>query len=59
MVTVFQQLNLGAIINDPISDVIIHFMGALFVINTDLFMWREYILDPGELWAQSQIEIKQ
>jgi hypothetical protein len=59
MVTVFKQLNLGAIMHDPISDVLIHSMGALFVNNTDMYTWRENILDPGELWAQTQIEIEQ
>jgi hypothetical protein len=38
MVTVFKQLNLGATINDPISDIIIHSMEALFVDDTDLYM---------------------
>jgi hypothetical protein len=49
MVTVFNQLNLGAIMHDPISDVLIHSMGALFVDNTGMYTWREHILDPGEL----------
>jgi hypothetical protein len=34
-------------------------MGALFVNNTDMYMWQENILDPGELWAQTQIKIEQ
>jgi hypothetical protein len=59
IVTVFKQLNLGAIINDPISDAIIHSMAALFVDDTNMYTWREYIVDPGELWAQTQIKIKQ
>jgi hypothetical protein len=59
MVTVFKQLTLGAIIHNPILDVLIHSMGALFVNNTDMYTWREHILDPGELWAQTQIEIEQ
>jgi hypothetical protein len=54
MVTVFKQLNLGAIINDPISDVLIHSMGAL-----GMYTWREHVLDPGELWAQIQLKIEQ
>ncbi len=59
MVTVINQLNLGAILNDPILDVLIHSMGALFVDDTNMYTWQENILDPGELWAQTQIEIKQ
>jgi hypothetical protein len=59
MVTVFKQLNLGAIMNDPILDILIHSMGALFVDDTDMCTWQENILDPGELWAQTQIEIEQ
>jgi hypothetical protein len=58
MVTVFKQLNLGAIIHNPISDVLIYSMGALFIDDTDMYTWRRHILDPGELWAQTQIEIK-
>jgi hypothetical protein len=38
MVTVFKQLNLGAILNDPILDILIHSMGALFVDDTDMYM---------------------
>jgi hypothetical protein len=37
MVTVFKQLNLGAIIHDPISDALIHSMGPLFVDDTDMY----------------------
>ena len=59
MVTVFKQLNLGAIIHDPISDALIHSMGALFVEDTDMYTWRRHILNPGELWKQTQIEIEQ
>jgi hypothetical protein len=49
LVNVFKQLNLGAMIQDPITAEIIHSMGALFVDDTDLYTWRENILDPGEL----------
>ncbi len=59
MVTVFKQLNLGAIMHDPILDVLIHSMGALFVDNTDMYTWQKHILDPRELWAQTQTEIEQ
>jgi hypothetical protein len=27
--------------------------------DTDMYTWQENILDPGELWAQTQMEIKQ
>jgi hypothetical protein len=37
MVTLSKQLNFGAIINDPISDVLIHSMGALFVKDTNMY----------------------
>jgi hypothetical protein len=57
MVTVFKQLNLKAIINNPLSDMIIHSMGALFVDDTDMYKWRKHIMDPTELWAQTQIKI--
>jgi hypothetical protein len=59
MVTVFKQLNLGAIIHNPILDILIHSMGVLFINDTDMYTWRRHILDPGELWAQTQFEIKQ
>jgi hypothetical protein len=39
MATVFKQLNLGAILNDPILNVLIHSMGALFVDDTDMYTW--------------------
>jgi hypothetical protein len=59
MVTVFKQLNLGIIIHNPISDALIHSMGALFVDDTDMYTWRRHILNPGDLWEQTQIEIEQ
>jgi hypothetical protein len=59
IVTLFKQLNLGTILNDPVLDALIHSMGALFVNDTNVYMWRDNILDPGELWAKMQIEIKQ
>jgi hypothetical protein len=58
MVTIFKQLQLGAMIQDPISEETIHTMGALFVDDTDLYTWREQIMDPGELWCQTQIELE-
>jgi len=59
MVNVFKQQNLGTIMHDPISDVLIHSMGALFVDDTDMYTWRKHILDPRELWEQTQIELEQ
>ncbi len=58
LVTIFKQLNLGAVIQDPISEEMIHTMGALFVDDTDLYTWREDIMDPGDLWCQTQIELE-
>ena len=58
LVNVFKQLNLGAVIQDPITAEIIHSMGALFVDDTDLYTGRENILDPGELWGQAQLELE-
>jgi hypothetical protein len=40
MVNVFKQLKLGAIISDPISNTLIHLMGALYVDDTDMYTWR-------------------
>jgi hypothetical protein len=40
LVNVFKQLNLGALIQYPITAKLIHSMGALFVDNTDLYTWR-------------------
>jgi hypothetical protein len=52
LVNSFKQLNLGALIHDPITAEVIHSMGALFDDDTDLYTWREDILDPGDLWYQ-------
>ncbi len=54
----FKQLNLGALIQDPITAEVIHYMGALFVDDTDLYTWKEDILDPGELWCQAQVDLE-
>jgi len=37
LVNVFKQLNLGTLIQDPITAEVIHSMGALFVNDTDLY----------------------
>ncbi len=58
MVSVFKQLNLGAMVQDTITAKMIHSMGALFVNDTDLYTWSEEILDPGELWCQAQIDLE-
>jgi hypothetical protein len=47
MVNVFKQLKLGAIISDPLFDTLIHLMGALYVDDTDMYTWREYIPGSG------------
>ncbi len=57
LVNVFKQLNLGSMVRDPITAETIHTMGALFVDDTDLYTWREGMLDPGEVWAQAQLEL--
>jgi hypothetical protein len=59
LVTISKQLKLGAVIQDPITLELIHTMGALFVDDTNLYTRREHILDPGELWCQTQIELEQ
>jgi hypothetical protein len=59
LVNVFKQLNLGALIRDPITAEMIHSMGELFVNDTNLYTWREYLLDPGDLWCQAQLELEQ
>jgi hypothetical protein len=59
LVTIFKQLTLGALIQDPISAEFIHTMVAFYVDDTDLYTWKEHIMDPGELWCQTQIELEQ
>ena len=59
LVNVYKQLNLGALIQDPITAEMTHSMGALFVDDTDLYTWREYLLDPGDVWCQAQLELEQ
>ncbi len=59
LVNVYKQLNLGALIMDPITAAMIYSMGALFVDDTNLYTWREGLLDPGELWCQAQLELEQ
>jgi hypothetical protein len=33
-------------------------MGTLFVNDTDLYTWRENILNLGNLWCQAQLELE-
>jgi hypothetical protein len=59
LVNVFKQLELGALMADPITQELIHSMGTLFVDDTDLYTWKDGLLDPGELWLQTQLELTQ
>jgi hypothetical protein len=59
LVNVFKQLKLGAFVLDPMTQELIHTMGALFVDDTNLYMWKDGLLDPGELWHQTQVELLQ
>jgi hypothetical protein len=58
LVNVFKQLNLGALIQDPLTVEVIHSMGTLFVDDTDPSTWKEDILDPGELWHKAQVDLE-
>jgi hypothetical protein len=58
LVNVFKQLNLGALIQDPITAKLIHSMGTLFIDDIDLYTWKEGILEPGKLWCQAQLELE-
>jgi hypothetical protein len=59
LVNVFKQLLLGALLLDPITLEMIHRMGTLFMDNTDLYTWRDRLLDPGDLWHQTQVDLHQ
>ncbi len=59
MVNVYKQLGLGTNIHDPITDGIIHSMGAMFVDDLDFYTWKDSITDPAELLMQAQQEVSQ
>jgi hypothetical protein len=59
LVNVFKHVELGALLLDPITLEMIHTMGALFVDDTDLYMCRDGLLDPGDLWGQTQVNLNQ
>jgi hypothetical protein len=44
---------------DPITPELIHSMGTVFVDDTDLYTWKDGLLDPGKLWVQTQLELTQ
>jgi hypothetical protein len=58
-VNVYKQLGLGTNIHNPMTDDIIHSMGAMFVDNLDLYTWKDIITDPVELMLQAQWEVSQ
>ncbi len=59
LVNVFRQLELRALLLDPITLEMIHTMGALFVDDTDLYTLRDQLLNPGDLWRQTQVDLHQ
>ena len=46
LVNVYKQLSLGTDLHDPITNNRIHSMGAMYVDDLDLFMWKDAITDP-------------
>jgi len=52
LVNVFKELELRALVVDPITQESIHSMGTLFVDDTDIYTWKDGLLNPGELWLQ-------
>ena len=58
LVNIFKQLNLGSMLQDPITTETIHTMGACFVDDIDLYTWREDTLNPGEVWSQAQLQLE-
>jgi hypothetical protein len=59
LVNVFKQLKLGVLLLDPITLEMFHTIGALFVDDTDPYTWRDGLLDPGDLWCQTQVDLHQ
>jgi hypothetical protein len=59
LVNMFKQLELRALMVDPITQESIHSMGTLFVHDTDLYTRKDGLLDPGKLWLQTQVELTQ
>ncbi len=59
LLNVLKQLELGALLLDPITLEMIHRMGALFVEDTDIYMGRVRLLNPGDLWRQIQVDLHQ
>jgi hypothetical protein len=55
----FKQLELGALVLDPMTQELIYTMGALLEDNTNLNTWKDGLLDPGKLWRQTQVELHQ
>jgi hypothetical protein len=45
MVNVYKQLGLGTNIHDPITDDIIHSMGAMFIDDLNLYTWKDNMKD--------------
>ena len=46
LVNVYKQVSLGTDLHDPITDNRIHSMGAMYVDDLDLFIWKDAITDP-------------
>ena len=59
LVNVYKQLGLGTDLHDPITDERIHSMGAMYVVDLDMYTWKDTITDPVELMIQAQQEVTQ
>ncbi len=57
MFNVYKQLDLGTEIHDPITDNIIHTIGAMYVDNLDLYTWKDSITDPDVLMIEEHREV--
>lgn len=57
LVCILRNMGMGAQIEDPFTREIIHTIGALFVDETDLYVWKEYLRSGAELWPAAQEEL--
>ena len=46
LVNVYKQLDLGTELHDPITDELIHSMGAMYVDDLDMYTWKDESQTP-------------
>ena len=57
IVNAYKTMEYGAAMMDPMTRLLIHSIGCIFVDNTVLYIWKDDLKTGREMWGQTQEEV--